>query len=408
MKKRIILVALSVLMAMPLFAQEKVAKQVERMVKRDNANLVEARQLMEPVLKNPETAESAYAWYVAGLVEEKAVEKGYLALQLGQQVDEQEFYKNLDAMITFYEKAALLDNQPNDKGRVRPKYTKKISESVSTYYPLLVNAGSAALDAQDFVNAHAYFGKYGQVKTWPIFEGTHVAEQDSMSMQIAFFDAYSASQIEGNEQGAIQAYERIKNMPYRQNDIYQLLSVSYLNVGDTVQYVKTLEEGAKLFPDEQYFLFNMINMYLRQGENDKAVAYLNQALEKEPRNEQLYLVLATVYEQGYQDVAKAEELFKKALEINPEYGDAVIGLGRVYYNQAVQIKSDANAITDATQYNIEENKAEELFKKALPFFERAVEIEPDNSEYQVALMGIYYNLGMEDKVAEVEKKMQGN
>lgn len=395
-------------MVAPLFAQEKVAKQVERMVKKDNADLVEARKLMEPVLTNPETAESAYAWYVAGFVEEKAVEKNYLALQLGQDINEAQFYKDLNAMITYYEKAAELDALPDDKGRVRPKYTKKISESVGTYYQLLVNAGSAALDAEDFADAHKYFGKYGEIKKWSMFQGTPIAESDSMSMQIGFFDAYAASRIPNNEQGAIAAYEAIKNVPYRQNDVYQLLSVAYLNAGDTVNFVNTLQEGVQLFPEEQYFLFNMINMYIRQGENDKAVTYLNEALAKNPQNAQLYFVLATVYEQGYNDVTKAEESFRKALEINPEYGDAVIGLGRIYYNQAVQIKSNANAITDAALYQAEDKKANDLFKKALPYFERAVEIEPDNSEYQVALMGIYYNLGMEEKVAELEKKMQGN
>lgn len=69
------------------FAQDKVVKQVERLAKKDGANLNEARGLIKPALEHPETAQKS-SLFVAGLVEEKEVERGYLAMSLGQQVNE--------------------------------------------------------------------------------------------------------------------------------------------------------------------------------------------------------------------------------------------------------------------------------------------------------------------------------
>lgn len=388
------------------FAQEKLVKEVERMAKKDGSNLNEARKILQPALEHPETKDKAKTWYVAGLVEETDVERSYLQLQLGQKVNEQSFYNALDKMVDYYVKAYELDEKAEGrKNKLKRREREGIEGAISTYYGFLVNAGSLYLENENFERAHYFFKRFGDVKKLPMFADSPVAVEDSMSMQIAFFSAYTASQMENNLQNAIAEYEAIKNVPYRQNDVYQLLAQSYVMAEDTVNFLNTLQEGAELFPEEQFYLYNMINVYIRQGRNDEAKAYLDKAIVANPNNEQLYFVLATVHEQGFKDAEGAEANYRKALEINPEYGDAIIGLGRIYYNEAVMIRSAANAITDTAEYEKENAKANELFKQALPYFERAVEIQPESNEYMMALRGIYYNLGMDEKVAEIEKRM---
>lgn len=376
------------------------------MAKKDKSDLNEARKLLQPAFEHPETKDLAQTWYVAGFIEETSVERDYLALQMGQNVNEGNFYNALDKMIESYIKAYKLSEQTaNKKEKLGKRDVENMKNAIATYYGFLINAGSAYMENNDFEGAHKFFKKFVDVKKLPLLADTPAAEQDSMSMQIGFFSAYTASQIEGNLQNAIAEYESIKSVPYRQNDVYQLLAQSYVTAGDTVSFMNTLQEGAELFPEEQFFLFNMINVYIRQGKNDVAKEYLEKAIADNPENAQLYFVLATVYEQGFKDSKQAEANFRKALEIDPQYADAIIGLGRIYYNEAVMIKSEANAITDFAEYEKEDARANELFKKALPFFEKAVEVEPDNSEYLMALRGIYYNLKMDDKVAEIEQKL---
>ena len=43
--------------------------------------------------------------------------------------------------------------------------------------------------------------------------------------------------------------------------------------------------------------------------------------------------------------------------------------------------------------------------EALPFYEKAHELKPDEREYMVALRGIYYNLRMGDKYEAMEDKI---
>ena len=150
---------------------------------------------------------------------------------------------------------------------------------------------------------------------------------------------------------------------------------------------------------------SLINNYIYSNRNEKAIEYLNTAIAKDSNNPQLYDVMGRVYETGLRDYAKAEEYFKKALAINPDYIESLSNLGRVYYNQGVNKQGEANMINDAKQYQEELGKAKEFFKLALPYFEKAHQMKPEEREYMTALRGIYYNLNMGDKFDAIEAEM---
>lgn len=57
------------------------------------------------------------------------------------------------------------------------------------------------------------------------------------------------------------------------------------------------------------------------------------------------------------------------------------------------------------QYQEELGKAKEFFKQALPYFEKAHQMKPEEREYMTALRGIYYNLNMGDKFDAIEAEM---
>lgn len=405
MKRIIAIAALSTCIAVPSFAQMKVVKQVERIVKSSKPDIKTGRELIEQALQNPESKEDAKTWVVAGELEHKVVDEEKTKLMLQQKADEVKMYEALGKMYPYYIEAYRLDGLPDSKGRVKRHYTKQIKEALQENRDFYINAGSYYLEKRDFEKAHEYFKDYTDIKNHELFEGTDFAKADSTSMQIAFFQAYAASQA-GKREIAIEEYEQIKSVPYRQSDVYQLLANEYLRAEDSVKYMNTIEEGAKLFPKEKYFTFNLINNYIQSGDNDKAIAYLDRALENDPDNTQLINVKGKVYEQGFKDMAKAEEMYKLALSKDPNDAESSIDLGRIYYNQAVAMQSDANALdTDSDGAKKKDAAAKELFKKALPYFEKAVELKPDETEYLMALRGIYYNLGNDAKVEELSKKL---
>ena len=402
--KRVLLTMALCVVASASFAQKKAVSEAQSIAKGSNADFAEARTLIKGALENPETKDDAKTWYVAGFIEDQQFSTERTKQVLGQQPNEPVMYEALGSILPYFEKAYELDQRPNAKGKVKPKYTKDIKSILGANHVYYINGGAYYFDQKDYKKAYDFFEQYLKISDMPMFEGEQVAERDSNFMTVQFYAAVAATQLNDHEV-AVKALERAKNTDYRANDIYQYLCYEYEQAKDTVNLEKTLEEGMQKFPDEPYYLLSLINNYIYSNRNEKAIEYLNTAISKDANNAQLYDVMGRVYETGLKDYAKAEEYYKKALELNPEYIESISNLGRVYFNQGVNKQGEANMINDAKQYQEELGKAKEFFKQAMPYFEKAHQMKPDEREYMIALRGIYYNLNMGDKFDAIEAEL---
>ena len=404
MKRLLLTVSLCVAASSASFAQKKAVKEAQGIAKGDKADFTEARALIKGALENPETKDDAQAWYVAGFIEDQQFSAERTKQILGQQPNEPVMYEALGAILPYFKKAYELDQLPNEKGKIKPKYSKDIKSILGADHVYYFNGGAYYFDQKDYKKAYDFFNQYLEISELPMFEGTQTAEKDSTFMTVQFYAAVAATQLQDSPT-AIKALERAKSTDFRLNDIYQYLAYEYQQAGDSVNHVKTLEECYSKFPNEDFFLMRLIDTYIRSGQNEKAISYLNTAIAQKPSESQLYHALGIVYETGTKDYAKAEETFKKALEVNPESVESMSALGRIYYNQAVNKQGEANMINDSKKYQEELTIAKDLFKQALPYFQKAHEMKPGESEYMVALRGIYYNLNMGPELEAIEAEM---
>lgn len=375
MKRLLLTVALCVAASSASFAQKKAVKEAQGIAKGDKADFTEARALIKGALENPETKDDAQAWYVAGFIEDQQFSAERTKQILGQQPNEPVMYEALGAILPYFKKAYELDQLPNEKGKIKPKYSKDIKSILGADHVYFFNGGAYYFDQKDYKKAYDFFNQYLEISELPMFEGTQTAEKDSTFMTVQFYAAVAATQLQDSPI-AIKALERAKSSDFRLNDVYQYLSYEYKQAGDSVNYVKTLEEGYAKFPNEEFFLMSLIDAYIQSSQNEKAISYLNTAIAQKPSDSQLYHALGIVYETGIKDYAKAEETFKKALEVNPESVESMSALGRIYYNQAVNKQGEANMINDSKKYQEELTIAKDLFKQALPYFQKAHEMKP--------------------------------
>ncbi len=86
--------------------------------------------------------------------------------------------------------------------------------------------------------------------------------------------------------------------------------------------------------------------------------------------------------------------------------------GLKFYDAGNDIKSKANESgwneSDPDKFNAEYAKADEQFKKALPFMEKSLEYNKKNEKTLKALENIYTNLKMDDKAAEIKAQLGSN
>jgi tetratricopeptide (TPR) repeat protein len=106
--------------------------------------------------------------------------------------------------------------------------------------------------------------------------------------------------------------------------------------------------------------------------------------------------------QGKQNEIKATSVkyYNKALEMEPNNYDVNYNLGVMNFNEAVIVKGKVDAMdmnTYKTEGKVVEALATEKFKSALPFFEKAYSLKPDD-EVKGNLKSLYQILKMEDKL----------
>mgnify|MGYP003179195487 FL=1 len=405
--KRVLLTVALCVAASASFAQKKVVNEAQSIAKGSNADFGEARTLIKGALENPETKDDAKTWYVAGFIEDQQFNAERAKQILGQQPNEPVMYEALYGILPYFQKAYELDQLPNEKGKVKPKYTKDIKSILSANHVYLFNGGAYYFDKQEYKKAYDFFNQYVEISELPMFAGTQTAEKDSTFMTVQFYAAAAAS-LAKDSRLAIAALERAKNTPYRQYDVYQYLCYEYgeaRTAQDSVMLEKTFEEGMQVFPDSAFFLNNLINTYIYSNRNEKALEMLNVAIQKNPNDANLYNVMGRVYETGLKDYANAEKNFQIALEKDPNLTDALSNIGRIYYNQGVNKLSEANMINDSKKYQEELSMAKNLFKKALPYYKKAHEAEPEKMDNMIALRGIYYNLNMGPELEAIEAEM---
>ena len=127
-------------------------------------------------------------------------------------------------------------------------------------------------------------------------------------------------------------------------------------------------------------LVELINHYLLGGEPEKAEVYLDAAIKQDPKNASFYRAKGTLYEKTERP-AQAEEMYVKALELDPKDFLAQYNLGNIKLTEAINFHKKVQDIVDVNEYNKELEKVYIAYESVIPYFEKALELSPDEKKY---------------------------
>ena len=405
MKKLLFLTTLTFFVATSAFAQRAVIRDAKRALGSNDLN--EARALIKEAIKHPETAENPETWKIYGDIGDKAFDNERTNEMLGKNANEKVMYDGLMESYEPYIKADELAEIPNAKGRVRNRVRKDIVSKLKANHPFFINGGIYYNDQNEFSKATDFFETYWNIPALPMFEKEKDAfNLDSTYQTIKYYAIITAIQAEEHER-ALALLQRAANEPFIENsafeesDIYELMASEYKQIGNTEKYVEALYDGAEKFPKSKYFIPNLINEFIQDGENEKAMEYLDTAIANDPSNAcDLNSVKgALLAENG--DFVGAEREYKKALEQDENCERALESLAVNYILQAQDIKDETSTLTDRAQMLENDKKVLELYQISLPPLERYTQLlkdrEASKSEIDSALLklrNVYYNLSM--------------
>lgn len=413
MKKTLILAAI-VLMSAGCYAQKNpLVKKAKSYINSEKPDFSAARVAIEEALQAEPTAEN---YYWAGMIGYQEVTNENYNQMMGQGVDQAKAGAAAEESYNYWLKADELAMIPtlDKKGRevVDQKTRNNIVKKMSEYYKNqeFVKYGIYLNDQKDYAGAYNAFKLHVSIPDLPMMQTEKQQKEmprDTTYQQYKYYAAIFAVQAEMHED-AIKLLEELKDGDREAVAVNQFLYQEYVAVKDTAKFLETLQNAIVRFPAEPWFLQNLINYYIFSGQEQTAVDYLAQAIEREPNVAQYHHIKGNLDENlGNYEAALKD--FDEALRCDPKLADAVAGKGRVYYNQAVKLNEEAAMISDNKAYKKALEEMNAVFRKSLPFFEQAHELAPEDRTYLQTLKGLYYRFrsepGMQDKYDAVVEKI---
>ncbi len=351
-------------------AQNSKVQSAINYIKPQYNQLDKAKEAIDLAAKHEKTKGKAKTWKVRGQV--------YQAI--GTTKDEK--FKNLceqplQVAYESYKKALELDT--------KHQYTKEINYQLTILGIAIVNKGIEYFSENNFNGALNSFET-----SLDIDKLVAPGKIDTM----VIFNAGIAADRAKNYDKAIEYYQKTADLKYEGSKVYSFMANIELERGDTAQYLDVIKRGIEAYPnDNDALMVTLINYYLEKDKSDLALEYLNKAIEKDPKNHTFYFARGALYDK-LGDFDNAKISYEKAIEIKPDYFDAYYNLGALYFNKGADMLKAANEIppNEQKKYDAAVKEAFVELDKAVPYLEKAHEIDTKEKSTMLTLKEIYFKL----------------
>ena len=388
-------------------AQVSVVKEAKSM-KKDPAA---AAKVLEAALTNPETANDPNTWQLAGDLQKAIYDEENMKMYLpGGQADMPRMYNSLVKMFEYYLKCDDVEQAGVANGTVKKaKLRKKNAENLLKVRTNLSNGGVEAFNANDYEGAQKYFGLFVDVVDHPMFADQAAAlKADTLNTLFANYAAMAAGMRDPKDVASVIKYGNIgKENASEGWRALMFMAEVYGNkeTGDSITWLETIKEGAQRFPEQDFFVGNIMDYYLQRGMVDEGLAQIDQLLATNEKPYFLYVKGVLLYEK--KDYEAAHAALDKVIAAGGDLAaEAYSKKGDIYFFPAQQIVEENSSLNiDDPKYNANEAKIKEAYELAKPFYEKAKELEPDNQQiWGQMLLRIYWTLNKAEYEA-LEKEM---
>ncbi|MGM0946100.1 MAG: tetratricopeptide repeat protein [Bacteroidota bacterium] len=166
-----------------------------------------------------------------------------------------------------------------------------------------------------------------------------------------------------------------------------------------------IQQAKEEYPSDKVLAEYEIQLLLQLNKMDEAMAQIKEALKNDPENTAILLRSGYLKEQSG-DIEGALADYQKSVEIDPDFYEGNYYSGALMLEISRGILAELNGLSDEEwEARSEEmgNKANQYYEDAVPYFEKSLEIRPDDTDIMGILFQIHTRLQNE---AEAEKYNQ--
>lgn len=402
------------------FGQALSKEELIAQKKQIKALMTEAKTAEKLILDNPDAALSkvnactesplvngdAYVWYVKTQALKAIVDRDNASRVAGGQIDMNKLYSNCVQLISDLQVCDSLDNLPDKKGKVAPKYTEFVKVALLENRNQMYNGGSYYYNQGKYNESFEQFAKYIELADHKLLASLIQPAEKVYNVSAAYNAVLCGMRLEDYSK-VLKFADYAAMDSAKATTVYRYKATAYSAMGDTVKWVNLLKEGVVEFPADPFFYQTLIQYYDNAGKRDELNALADELMANDPANP-LFVYLKGYIAQQQKDLDTAITWYKKTLEMDPNFTDAHTNLGRTYIAKAHDYSaSQSSTKIDRAKMKKDKEVLNGLFGAALPHFEKLRELVPDRKDLWLnSLTNCYYNLNMTDKMKELESLAQ--
>ncbi len=425
-----------------------------------NGELEDAKKSIDAAVMNPESKDNPKAWfYFIAVYDTIYRNPAYASLIEPDLVDK--FYDACKKCI-----------ETDVKNRY--SYYCKDQAIINSAF-MSFNKGISFYEQKDYKTALKYYQNVLDIM--PYDKNEDLKKNNLSEKNIYLYMAFASIQSDNKAKAKI-FLQKLMDLNYDDHLIYLQMVAIHLEEKDTATAVKFLDLGRQKYPTEKDLINQELNIYLNQGRRDVLVNKLNAALEINNEDITLLYVRGNVFDnfsseflkkykhdrdtinslksraltektparkasytnasnsfqasaesnlkKSREFVIKAEQDYKKVLELNADYIDAYFNLGAINNNRSTEIVEKMNAIPNGLsaaefdkKYKPLKQQQDSILNTALDFFKQALSIAESKGEETpqkkkekyvymhdilFSMQQVYANLGDEKKTIETKKR----
>jgi len=330
------------------------------------------------------------AWFTRGEIYYQLVDPSTQAL-FGKYSKGMQPGEPLQKAAESYKKALELDGPSGE-------YGKQVPSRLQNLYGLAFNEGVKYYNDKDYDKA---------VTSYKL-----ASEMNPQDTTAVLYSAYALS-AKQDYAGAKASYNQLLGMdaykakPAPVGVYTQLLQIARQEKNDA-EAQKVVQQGLAAYPNNKTFLIEDLNLSMSGGNSGAALEKISKAITADPNNANLYAVRGSLYDaQKKNDLAQAD--YKKAIELDPNNFDSQFNMGIYNFNQAANLYTKASKM-DLKTYQLKgkplEVQGKKYFEASVPYFEKALEIQPNDANTISALQKVYFRLGRNADSEKMAARLQ--
>ncbi len=343
--------------------------------------VLDAKKDIDAALTDAETQTSVKAWRVKG-----DVYKDIYETKLYYPQNPNCLFDAKDAYI----KALGLETNP--------KKQKDYSTPLSALEGYLFNEGLGRYKQNNNEDAFRHFSSAYSINELLLSKGL----QKSIDTSALFAAAVSGASAKKYTE-VTPMLEKLVSMNYNEPSVYESLAQIYEETKNTEALAEIVKKGLAKYPDNKNLKVIELNQALSSNDLSAQIQKFEDAVKKEPKNTSYLFNLAVIYDKAGQ-TDKAKATYEQIIAADTKFGDAYYNLGIMTFNEGIEINKKMNALDDkeVDKYNALKKQRDEIFQKALPYLEKAYQIDTKNPDYKQSLRKVYAAMNMLDKVKALD------